>query len=128
MQLSDEELRRLKALLSKGKHSVRKIRLAQVLLKLHEGLHSAAIEQSLDVCLATVYNIHNRYLQAGLAALEDRARSGQPRKVTAELEAVVTRIACSEAPEGKARWTVSLINDEVVMLGYELHDELVRVI
>ena len=128
VQLSSEEETELKWLVSKGKHSVRKVKRAQILLKLHEGNKHSDIAESLGVSLATVYNIHDRYLAGKLIALEEKPRPGQPRKVTQEIEAAVTRIACSEAPEGKARWTVSLINENIVELGHELNDETVRLI
>ncbi len=40
----------------------------------------------------------------------------------------MTRIACSQAPEGYARWTVSLLNERIVELGYEVHEESVRLV
>jgi transposase len=85
------------------------------------------IAQEAGVSEATVYNVYHRYQPGKLAeALEEKPRSGQPRKVTERLEAEVTRIACSEAPEGRSRWTVRLIHKQVVELGYELGDESVR--
>jgi putative transposase len=128
IQLSSSEEKELKTLVSKGKHSVRKIKRAQILLKLQEGRSHLETAEAVGASLATVYNIHDRYLAGKLQALEDKPRPGQPRKVTPEVEAAVTRIACSEAPEGKARWTVSLINEKIVKLGYELNDESVRLI
>jgi transposase len=113
-------------LLSKGKHSVRKLKRAQILLQLHRGKQAAVIAEAVGVSLATVYNVHGRYLEDKLAALQEKPRPGQPRKVTPELEAAVTRIACSPAPEGRSRWTVSLLNERIVELGYEVHDESVR--
>ncbi len=128
LQLSESEVATLKFLVSKGKHAVRKVKRAQILLKLNEGKKHLDIAQAVGVSLATVYNIHDRYLAGRLEALEEKPRPGQPRKVTTELEAAVTRIACSQAPEGKARWTVSLIHEKIVALGYELNDESVRLI
>ena len=128
LQLSSAEVAELKSLVSKGMHPVRKLKRAQILLKLHEGKNHLEVAESVGVSLATVYNIHDRYLAGKLNALDEKARPGQPRKVTPDVEAAVTRIACSQAPEGKARWTVSLINEKIVKLGYELNDETVRLI
>jgi transposase len=128
IHLSAAEEAELKRLVSKGKHAARKVKRAQVLLRLHEGRKHAHIAEAVGVSLATVYNIHDRYLAAKLDAVEEKPRPGQPRKVTPEVEAAVTRIACSQAPEGKARWTVSLINERMVELGYGLHDETVRLV
>lgn len=60
--------------------------------------------------------------------MEERPRSGQPRKVTAEVEAKITSLACSQAPEGAARWTLSLLQERVIALHCveTLSDEAIR--
>jgi putative transposase len=128
VELNSQEQATLELVLSKGKHSVRQVKRAQILLHLHKGNQAAFITKAIGVSLATVYNVHGRYLQAKLAAIEEQPRPGQPRKVTPAVEAAVTRIACSQAPAGHARWTVSLINERIVALGYEVHDESVRLV
>jgi putative transposase len=75
------------------------------------------------------YCLKRRYLAAGLSdALQERPRSGQPPNVTAALEAKITSLACSEAPAGAARWTLSLLNETLVALAYEpaICDETIR--
>lgn len=62
------------------------------------------------------------------AALSEKPRSGQPRKVTPRLEADLTRIACSQPPQGRSSWTVSLINERLVELGYGVNDESVSLV
>lgn len=127
--LTQSEQTELQALVSKGKHSVRKVKRGRILLASHQGKKPEAIAIEIGVSVATVYNIHKRYVTDGLAqALSEKPRSGQPRKVTPQVEANVTQIACSAAPEGRTRWTVSLINERLVTLGYELVDESVRLI
>lgn len=127
--LSKEEQVELTALISKGRPAVRQVKRAQVLLALHQGKKPVSAARLAGVSPATVYNIHNRYLTGGLpVALVEAPRSGQPRKVTERVEAEVTRIACSEAPEGRSRWTVRLINERLVELGYQLEDESVRLV
>lgn len=124
--LSAAETATLEKLVSKGKHAARKVKRAQILLHLDTGKQPGAIAEAIGVSVATVYNIHGRYLRGRLDALVERPRPGQPRKVTPQVEAAVTRIACSQAPEGRSRWTVSLINEQIVQLGFELHEESVR--
>ncbi|MFD3003615.1 helix-turn-helix domain-containing protein [Pontibacter toksunensis] len=124
--LSAAETAALDKLVSKGKHAARKVKRAQILLHLDKGRQPRAIAGAVGVSLATVYNVHGRYLSCKLGALEEKPRPGQPRKVTPEVEAAVTRIACSQAPEGHARWTVALLNERIVQLGYQVHDESVR--
>lgn len=129
IELSFEQQAELKALINKGKHSVRKVKRARILLESFAGKKPEVIAQQVGVSLATVYNIHKRYEQQGMqAALAEKPRSGQPRKVTPQVEATVTQIACSAAPQGRTRWTVRLINEKLITLGYELEDESVRLI
>lgn len=116
----------LEALVSKGKHAARQVKRAQILLQLAKDKQPGALAEAVGVSVATVYNVHARYLTGPLAALDEKPRPGQPRKVTAEVEAAVTRIACSQSPAGCSRWTVSLINERIVELGYQVHDESVR--
>jgi len=67
----------------------------------------------------TVMNVRRRFLSGGLqAALYDKGWPGAPPKFTGEVEATLTMFACSEPPEGAARWTVRLLADKMV----ELHD------
>ncbi len=51
-------------------------------------------------------------------ALEELPRSGQPPIITERLEAMITSIACSDAPAGSSRWTLSLLNEKIVELKY----------
>lgn len=126
LEISAEEEKFLNSVVSKGKHSARKVKRAQVLLKIAQGKEYSLIAEEVGVCPAMVYTMHHRYEAGQLEALEEKPRPGQPRKVTPEVEAAVTRIACSDAPEGKSRWTVALINEKVVELGYKIEDESVR--
>jgi transposase len=105
------------------------VKQARVVLELAKGEKPAQVALLAGVSQATVYNIHNRYLAGKLVlALEEKPRSGQPRKVTQRVEAEVSRIACSQAPEGRSRWTVNLINKRLVELGYQVDDESVRLV
>jgi hypothetical protein len=67
----------------------------------------------------TVLNTRYRFHAVGLpAALYDRPRPGQPPKLTGELEAKLTLLACSHPPEGEARWTLRLLAERMIELGY----------
>jgi transposase len=129
IELTAAEHRELQALVSKGKHAVRKVKRGTILLESFYGKKPEVIAAQVGISLATVYNVHKRYEQQGLlAALTEKPRSGQPRKVTPAVEAAISRIACSATPEGVARWTVKLINERLITLGYELEDESVRLV
>lgn len=125
--LSEADQMTLHQLLSKGKDSVRKLNRARTLQFSHQGQHPERISALLGISVGTVYNLRKRYRQEGLQrAISEKARPGQPRKVSAQVEAEITAIACSEAPDGSVRWTVSLINERLIKLDIHIHDESVR--
>lgn len=119
IQLKQREREDLKVFLSVGKRSARSLKRAMILKYLDEGIHSSQIMDLLETSLPTICKVKNRYLGEGLeAALSERPRSGQPRKIGQREEAYITGIACSDPPKGRKRWTIELITDKVVELGY----------
>jgi putative transposase len=68
---------------------------------------------------STVLNIRRRFLTGGLqSALYDKGWPGATPKFTGEIEAKLTMLACSDAPDGAARWTLRLLADKMIELGY----------
>lgn len=125
--LSEADLTTLNQLVSKGKESVRKLNRVRALQFSHQGQHPDQISTLLGISVATVYNLRRRYREAGLeGAVSEKARPGQPRKVTAQVEAHITQLACSQAPDGRTRWTAALINERLVKLEIHIDDESVR--
>jgi putative transposase len=119
----------LRAIVQKGTHKSRKITRARALLLIGAGKDRLAVQAAVGVSANQYYTLKRRYLAQGLdGALEERPRSGQPRKVTAALEARITSLACSELPDGAARWTLSLLNEKLVSLDYieKISDESIR--
>lgn len=113
--LSAAERAELSTILSQGTHAARTIKRAQILLHSDAGKKPQEIAPWLATCLGTVYNVRQRYLSEGLeGALYEKSRSGRPVKLNLRQEAEITVLACSEAPEGYARWTVRLLADRVV--------------
>lgn len=111
------DVSRLRAIIKKGTHKSRQITRARALLLMGAGKSAAAVQATAGVSDAQYYRIKRRYLAEGLqGALEERPRSGQPPKVTPALEARITSLACSESPAGAARWTLSLLNENLVSL------------
>jgi len=125
--LSEADQTTLNQLVSKGKESVRKLNRVRALQFSHQGQHPEQISTLLGISVATVYNLRKRYRQAGLErAISEKARPGQPRKVTQQVEAHITQLACSVAPDGRTRWTAALINERLVKLDIHIDDESVR--
>lgn len=127
--LSQDDLVRIDLLLRKGKDDARKLTRARALQLSHQGQHPEQISQSLGITLTTVFNLRKRYQKEGLErTLIDKARPGQFRKVTQQVEAHITQIVCSEPPDGRPRWTMALINEQLVKLNIHIGDESVRLV
>lgn len=68
---------------------------------------------------STVAHVRHRFKQSGMqAALYDKPRPGQKPKVTGDLEAKLTMLACSQPPEGHVRWTLRLLANRMIELEY----------
>lgn len=131
VKLSARDKAYLQEILNKGRHSARKIKRARMLLLLSEGSVVKEVADKTGAGVSTVYKIRNRYFEEGenvKKAIEDRPRSGQPPKLTATVKAHVTAIACSTPPEGSSQWTLKMISEKVVELGYvkKISTEAVR--
>lgn len=125
--LSDADLTALNQLVTKGKESARKLNRARALQFSHQGHKPQQVSELLGISVPTVYNLRKRYRETGLQrTIGEKNRPGQPRKVTPQVEAEITAIACSEAPDGSVRWTVGLINERLIKLDIHIHDESVR--
>ena len=119
VQLSEQERFQLQKIVRSGKDKARKITRCLILLLADEtnGKTDEEISDTLNVCLATIFNIRRRYDQEGLErAIGEGTRSGQPPKFKGRAAAKITAIACSSPPEGQARWSLRLLADRVVEL------------
>lgn len=76
------------------------------------------IAEILQLSVATVYNLQRRYLEEGLEiTLNEKPRSGKPPVISGQMKARITALACSAAPDSRARWTLRLLADKAVELG-----------
>ncbi len=109
----------MQVILAKKETSSREQTRARMLDLLHRKEHPETIAKLLQVGIATVYNIQKRFLDEGFAAaLSERPRSGKPPTIKPAEKAKITALACSDAPAGYARWTLRLLADKAVELGY----------
>src|SRR5687768_8988655 len=107
VDLSDAERTELQALVSGGRQAVGKVKRAQILLAADAGRSDEQIAATLAVGTATVHRTRRRFVEGNLdAALNERPRPGAARKLSAKEEALLVAMACSEPPEGRARWTL----------------------
>ncbi len=123
VRLAPQERAHLGELLSKGKAAARTLTHARILLKADEGeagphLSDEAIAEALDVNRSTVERVRIRCVEEGFeAALRPRpSRQVHPRKLDGAQEAHLVAVACSPAPNGRARWSLRLLADKLVEL------------
>ena len=127
VELTEAERSRLNEVSQRGKASVRTVKRALSLLKADQGLGDREIADVRLVNAATVARARKRYVEEGLAAaINDRPRPGQERKLDGKQEAhpvsstgqALIAIACRAAPEGHTHWTLQLLADQVVELEF----------
>jgi transposase len=119
VDLTEEERAQLLQLIRKGNSAARKLARARILLKAAEGLSDAQIAKVLDLGTATVGRVRKRFVEEGLeSALQERPRLGQRLKLDGKQQAHLLAVACTNPPQGHARWTLRLLAGRVVELGW----------
>ena len=122
VDLTAEERQTLHTLVRKGRHSALKLTRAHILLKADShgpGWTDAKIAEAFGCHKQTVCNVRKRFATgARLAALERKPQSRPSRlpKLDGAGEARLIALACSDPPEGFARWTLQLLADKLVSL------------
>jgi hypothetical protein len=123
IQLDADERRELEQLIHTGNAPARKQTRARILLLSDQSQGQKRMDQEVAdaaLCsLSTVRSIRRRYFAGGLPrALDDKGWPGAKPKLTGEVEAKLIMLACSEPPKGHTRWTLRLLADQMVELGY----------
>lgn len=116
VDLSADEREQLQLLIRRGKTSARKLTRARVLLKAADGATDEEIVAALNVGIATVERIRKRFVEVGLEAINEKPRPGKKPKLDNKAQARLIAEACSQAPEGRQRWTLQLLADRLVEL------------
>jgi putative transposase len=123
LYLSEEERKELKKLTRQGKSAARSIKRARILLMADssqgKAINYTDIMKAVEVCKATVSStVRHCVLEGVSAALTEKPRPGREPQFTGDIEARLVTLACSEAPKGYARWTVRLLAQQMVVMGY----------
>lgn len=123
VRLTSAEREKVEGLVNRGKVGAEKRKRAHVLLKADASREGPAwsdgqIASALDVSMATIHRTRQAYVEQGLEAVLERKRptGRQYRKLDGVQEAKLVALACSPAPEGRARWTIKLLADKLVEL------------
>jgi transposase len=115
VHLSEEERKKLIAVISKGRNKAVVIQRAHILLKVDEGKTDAEISEILYVSEQTIRRTRLRFEKEGLqAALEDKAHPPKGTKLKEKEEAHLIALACSEPPAGQAQWTLELLTKQLL--------------
>jgi transposase len=124
VRLSTDERDRLNAMINIGKHPARKLLKARILLKADisvdgEGWSDSRIAEALDTSTDTVLRTRQRLVEEGVdgaLAYKYSPASARPRIFDGVAEAKLIALACGEPPKGRARWTLQLLEEQVVEL------------
>jgi putative transposase len=123
VELDQDERRELEQLIHSGNAPARRQTRARILLLSDRSQGQKRTDQEVAAAVlcspSTVLSIRHRYVKGGLSrALNDKGWPGAVPKLTGEVEAKLTMLACSEPPRGYARWTLRLLANQMVELGY----------
>lgn len=116
LKLTKKDRDYLKKLLSKGTLKVRVQKRALSLLELDKERTYAEVGNIVDVSYPTVLGWAKKYNMDGLSFLEDKPRPGRPVGISGDERAKITALACTEPPEGYAKWSLRMLADKVVEL------------
>lgn len=122
VRLAPEEREELQALVRKGKTQAYRIKHANILLAADaEGpaWTDERIAEALGCHGQTVSNVRQRFVEQGLTAALERKKQAAPsrqRILDGEQEARLIALACSAPPDGRAKWTLQLLADQLVTL------------
>jgi len=125
IELSDAERNALHDIVAKGRSCARTILHANILLASERNSRKymtvSEISEAYHTTPTTVQTVRTTYVTYGFeAAIHRKKRETPPvpAKVTGEVEAHIIALACGAPPEGYSRWTVRLIAEKCVELGY----------
>jgi transposase len=124
--LTQEERNKLETLTKRGKTYAKRFVQARALLLCDAGDNGPAwkvedVAEALGITSRTVEHLKKRFVESGLeAAMERKSRDKPPRdiKFDGAFEARLIALACTDAPEGRTRWTVRLLADKAVELNF----------
>lgn len=125
--LTEEQRSELKKYVTSGTHSAMLIRRAKIILALDRAgkkdhLRIGRVCEGNDISRQGLNEIRKDFFAAGsveeFLTRKKRETPPVPAKITGEVEAHIVALACSKAPEGRARWTIKLLCEKSVELGY----------
>lgn len=122
--LTPDEREQLTGLIAAGKAAAQKLTHARILLKTDQADGGPAwiddqVADALDVSVAPVERVRQRFVENGLEAALCRKTQDKPSRVRTldgAGEARLIALACSPAPAGRAAWTLKMLADKLIEL------------
>jgi transposase len=119
LSLSETERALVQKFVRQGKANARTLTRAWVLLKLADGWDEAKIAETFAISQETVKNVAHRFSAGGLdLVLHDKVQQCRRQALTGLQAAHLIAITCSPAPDGHDHWTVRLLANKAVELGF----------
>jgi hypothetical protein len=122
--LTADEREQLAGLIAAGKAAAQKLTHARILLKADQaeggpGWIDEQIAEALEVSVATIERVRQRFVEHGLEPALVRKKQDKPsreRKLDGAGEAQLIALACSPVPHGRVAWTLGMLADKLVEL------------
>jgi transposase len=124
--LAKSERSELEAIMNKGRHTTQQFKNACILLNVDEGEFSDETTVNREICkvlkvgMRTIDRVKKKFVEEGLEAVLERKVPNREyeRIVDGDVEAKLVALSCSKAPEGFARWSLRILADKAIELGY----------
>jgi transposase len=119
IHLSEDERTYLEVCVRRGKANARTLTRAYVLLKCDEGWRNDQIAEAFAISDQTIRHVRQRYEQGGVEAVLTDKRQERRRQALSDGQAAhLLAITCSKVPDGHDHWTLRMLADKAVELGY----------
>lgn len=122
LKLTEEERGELERVVKRGKTAAWKVQRAQALLKCDQGPLGPSwadepIAEAFGCTTRSLASWRKQAVERGpLSLLERKPRTVAPPRLDGEKEAQLVKLACSQPPDGRARWTLRLLAGRLVEL------------
>ncbi len=114
IRLPIEDQKLLEQFVKKWTKKARAIARAKVLLFANEGYRNNEISTMTSVHRQGIWRIKKRFSEEGLKfILNEKPRSGQPKKYSNKQRTEIIAMACTKPPKGRKRWSVRLLTERM---------------